>query len=183
MWREWMHKTSLDNVQCCALFDMHDVVDTLDKDQAIDVGVDLDHLDTIGTVICSFGKSHRHDVFDLNAEWCAFVAEMDGVVFTDYRWSWHDKVDIYREIGMNARTICVRGDKGQVASLLNRPCLLFDDKEDNIDLVCEGGHRHRSNGVVVRRGRKARHQVRWGYDVTTNPHDWIPLLKQWQSWL
>ena len=63
MWREWMHTTSLDKVRRCALFDMHDVVDTLDKDQAIDVGVDLDHLESIGSVICSFGKSHRHGTF------------------------------------------------------------------------------------------------------------------------
>ena len=53
---------------------------------------------------------------------------------------------------MDAPTVIgVRGDKGQVAALFNKPCLLFDDKEANVDLVRQKGAD--CDGIVVKRHR------------------------------
>ena len=83
------------------------------------------------------------------------IAECDGYTFTDYDVGMHPSVDIYRESWMDINCIGVRGDKGQLAQLTRKPCILFDDKERNIDLL-----RSRStkecplDGVVIRTGGK-----------------------------
>ena len=79
-------------------------------------------------------------------------------------------------IGYN--TIGVRGYKGQVASLFGKPVLLFDDIEKNIELL-----RHRSScqcpldGVVVRRGSKARWSVRRGFFSSSDPTEWFDIMR------
>ena len=106
------------------------------------------------------------------------VASCDGYIFTDYRWSFHATVDVYREAWMPTNCIGVRGDKGQVARLLNIPTLLFDDKEENIDRVRRYKVGHELNGVVVRRGRKRKRGVEPGYECIINdPYKWVARLR------
>ena len=180
VWREFCHVTAVcsTTLDAVALFDKHDVVDTLSRDEAIEVGIDFEHDDKVAALICSYGFRHREETFDRDAEFYPFVAECDGHIFTDYREGYRRWVDIYRERWMPTNVIGVRGDKGQIASLLARPALLFDDKESNIDLV----RRYSTpaipmDGVVVRRGRKQNYRVEPGYYVGNDPRLWLPICR------
>ena len=79
-------------------------------------------------------------------------------------------VDVDREPWMESNCVGIRGDKGQVADLMRKPVLLFDDHEENIALL-----RLRSSpnlyldGVLVRRGRKADIPVPPGYLCYNDP--------------
>ena len=112
------------------------------------------------------------------------VALCEGYIFTDDRKGGSRTIDIYRDewmehntaIGYN--TIGVRGYKGQVASLFGKPVLLFDDNEENIELL-----RARSScqcpldGVVVRRGRKTRWSVHETFCSSSDPKEWIDIMR------
>ena len=70
----------------------------------------------------------------------------------------------------------------QAAELFKRPALLFDDKEVNVDLV-----RSRStastvlDGVVVKLGRKRRHQVNDNnYVANYDSYLWPNLMQKFQ---
>ena len=73
--------------------------------------------------------------------------------------------------------IAIRGDKWQASELLQKPALLFDDKQDNIDLL-----RDRStlatklDGVVVRMGRKRNYGVGPGFVANYHPDHWEGLV-------
>ena len=75
--------------------------------------------------------------------------------------------------------IGVKGDKGQIAKLMNKPVLLFDDREDNIERL-----RQRSSadayldGVVVRRGRKAHRRVNPGFVIENNCNEWVNIVRR-----
>ena len=63
------------------------------------------------------------------------IAELDGYIFCDVDVRHFTTVDVYRDdwMGpMGPKCVGVKGDKGQVASLLRKPTILFDDKEDNV---------------------------------------------------
>ena len=85
--------------------------------------------------LCSYDPVHVHrrGVFDPRAPFAPMISECDGHIFTDVRHSHSQEVDVYREPWMQPNCIGVVGDKGQVAQLLRKPALLFDDKEENID--------------------------------------------------
>ena len=178
-----LRKNAADVVDMAALFDHHDVVDTLDFDQACDVGACFDHAYDIAPILCSYGINHRLEAFDRNQPFAPMVAECEGHIFTDYREGWHRNVDVYREYWMPPSCIGFRGDKGQVAQLIGLPTLLFDDKEEVIDLL-----RRRSNpevpldGIVVRRGRKTEWGVAPGYQVANDPTTWLPICEGYCPW-
>ena len=160
-----------------AMFDQHDVIDTMNFEEACHTGVSLDLNDSVTTLLCSHGKDHRREAFEPRAEWLPMVKECEGCIFTDYREGFHRTVDIYRESWMSPDCIAVRGDKGQVAKLLRRPTILFDDKEDNVSAL-----RRRStnecflDGVVVRRGRKRYKEVRPGFAVENECAKWADIV-------
>ena len=78
-------------------------------------------------------------------------------------------------MGMNC--IAIRGDKGQAAELLNKPSLLFDDKEDNIDLLrARSTPLNKLDGVVVRMGKKRRYNVARGYVANYHDDHWEGLI-------
>ena len=90
-------------------------------------------------------------------------------------------VDVYRDdwMGpMGPKCVGVKGDKGQVASLLRKPTILFDDKEDNVQLL-----RNRSttactlDGFIVRRGPKATDPVESGFWKLSNCNDWVTAVE------
>ena len=181
IWNEFCEKIDLyhPQVETVVMFDQHDVIDTLcDWDVAVDVAVDVDHFDPVLPLVCSFGRDHRAETFRKEVAWAPFVAECEGYIFTDYRQGHYGTIDIYRDSWMGQDTIGVRGDKGQVASLFGKPVLLFDDKEENIELL-----RARSScqcpldGVVVRRGKKTRWSVYETFCSSSNPKEWIDIMR------
>ena len=84
-----------------AMFDQHDVIDTMNFEEACHTGVSLDFNDSVTTLLCSYGKDHRREAFEPRAEWLPMVKECEGCIFTDYREGFHRTVDIYRESWMS----------------------------------------------------------------------------------
>ena len=80
---------------------------------------------------------------------------------------------------MEQNCIGVQGDKGQVAQLFGKPVLLFDDKEDNIDLLRQRSIQPEAplDGIVVKRGRKAHHHVRRNYRYENDPLLWADCVR------
>ena len=73
--------------------------------------------------------------------------------------------------------VCVSGDKGHVAELLGRHCLLLDDKEFNIRLLRQRATRHTIlDGVLVRRGDRATRSVPDGYDVVHRARSFCTVI-------
>ena len=183
VWNDFKHVTQFDrwpNISATVLFDHHHVVDTLSRPEACTVGVELDHNPVVVSYLCSFGKKKRHKPFKKRAEYRPLIDELDGYIFTDIPAGWTNTVDVYREPWMGPKSVGVKGDKGQVASLLRSPTILFDDKEENVDLL-----RARStvdctlDGFIVRRGRKAHDPVAHGYEDLdlNNCNDWVTAVQ------
>lgn len=78
---------------------------------------------------------------------------------------------------MGKNCIAIRGDKGQAAELLNKPSLLFDDREDSIDLLrARSTPVNKLDGVVVRMGKKHRYNVARGYVANYRDDHWEGLV-------
>ena len=158
------------------MLDHHGVIDTMTPQQARHTGVDLDHCNEVTTLMCSFGRQHRRDAMNTRAAYHSMVAECDGHIFTDYPLGHQRSVDVYRESWMGSNCVGVRGDKGQVAELMRKPVLLFDDKEDNIDLLrLRSSSESPLDGVLVRRGKKAGRSVPPGYLCENDPREWVQI--------
>ena len=83
---------------------------------------------------------------------------------------------------MESNCVGIRGDKGQVADLMRKPVLLFDDKEENIDLLRSRSSSDRPlDGVLVRRGRNACRPVRPGYVCENDPRVWVQICRKFGS--
>ena len=184
IWREFVAAAHLDDapVDLLALFDKHDVVDTLSFHEACAVGLGFDYEEAIAPILCSYGRRYRLETFDRTQPWAPMVAECQGHIFTDFPEGWHRSVDVYREPWMPPSCIGFRGDKGQVARLIGLPTLLFDDKEEVIDLL-----RRRStpeiplDGIVVRRGRKLDWGVAPGYRIANDPDTWLAICQEYRA--
>ena len=184
VWKEFCSCTGITHAttRTAVMFDLHDVTDTMTHEEAARTGVEIDYLEHTVMLACSYGKRNRTRMFNRAAEWYPMIAECDGHIFTDFRDGWYKTVDIYRESWMDKTCIAVRGDKGQVAKLLEMPCLLFDDKEDNIRTL-----RKRStpkiplNGVVVRRGRKAWDTVEPDFICFNDCTDWLRIIRNFEK--
>ena len=184
IWREFCSVSGASHAPSgiVAMLDHHGVIDTMSFDEACQTGVDFDHCDALTTFMCSFGRRHRQDALSVDAAYHPMVAECDGCIFTDYREGYHRDVDVYREPWMGPRCVGIRGDKGQVADLMRKPVLLFDDNEENIDLL-----RLRSSpnvpldGVLVRRGRNAHRPVPPGYLCENDPREWVQICRRFGS--
>ena len=85
-------------------------------------------------------------------------------------------MDVYRNSWMQTATIGVRGDKGQVAGLFGRPCLLFDDHEYQVDAVRRKGVS--ADGVVVRLLRRSSSEpMNPNYTYSSDPYEWKDMVK------
>ena len=106
----------------------------------------------------------------------------DGHIFTNIERNDSNQVEIYQEKWMRRDSpacIGVKGDKGQIAQLLQKPVLIFDDKELNIELV--RGHCTREvtmEGFLVQMGRKARRFIPEGFQTANVPQHWPRLLEE-----
>ena len=187
LWDDFLHATELDSnlVEAAVILDYHNVVDTMSFDEAADLGTQLDSIGSTQIILCSYAKDNdrRTAVFNDTLLWAPLIHECDGYVFTDYPTSRHLSVDVYQDAWMidlarerfrdPSMCIGVRGDKGQVAALIGKPCILFDDQEDNIDLLRERStDRVPLDGFVVRRGRKHSRTVSEGFSCTTDCELW-----------
>ena len=86
---------------------------------------------------------------------------LDGYIFADIRYNHRPVVHVYQdnwvhEICERCIVIGVRGDTGQVAQLLNKPAIIFDDREDIVRQVIAA--RHGNEGVHVRLRRRFEHE-------------------------
>ena len=180
VWNEFLQATQScrSSITAAALFDHHHVVDTLSHLEACTVGVELDHNPMVVSYLCSFGWKYRQEAFFEDVPYRPMIAELDGFIFTDYRFGRNADVDVYRERWMTPNCVRISGDKGQVASLLRRPAILFDDKEANVKrLRARSTKRCTLDGVIVRRGLKADNPVEWGFVELSNCNDWITTIE------
>ena len=196
IWREWIHRIGATNAgtEVVAMFDKHHVVDTLSQREAEHTGNEMDHMDDVSSVICSYGRSHWRETWRLESRWYPFVCQIDGAVFTLNRDNGRRAVDIKSVPDCSPHVITFSGDKGQVAGLLPRPCFIFDDQEENVALVQEKGYW--SGGVVFARdgmpvGRRRRREHRAGpspvfsaarlqatFRITNDPLQWPTLVQE-----
>ena len=183
IWREFVHAVELEHTEAIAYFDRHNVIDAMTHDQAVTVGVELDHMDHITPLILSKSRStsSRRSIFD-DSEWKPMAVECEGTIFTEMSRSTFNFVDVYREPWMSSSTVGVFGDKGQVAALARKPCVLFDDKEMNLDLVInQSSDGALKEGVLVRIGKKRHRRIgrskhgAWPY-ITYDPYEWPDIV-------
>ena len=180
MWNEFLEATqsSRSSITAAALFDHHHVVDTLSHPEACTVGVELDHNPVVVSYLCSFSWKYRQRAFFEDVPYRPMISELDGFIFPDYRFGRDKDVDVYRERWMTPNCVRISGDKGQVASLLRRPAILFDDKEANVRrLRARSTEGCTLDGVIVRRGLKAYNPVEWGFVELSNCNDWITAIE------
>ena len=79
---------------------------------------------------------------------------------------------------MGPKCVGVKGDKGQVASLLRKPSLLFDDIEKNVQLLRDRSTRACPlDGFIVRRRPKATDPVQSGFEELSNCNDWVTVVE------
>ena len=103
-------------------------------------------------------------------------------IFTDTKENDSDQVDVYRVMeinqGRDANIIGFTGNKGQAAELLERPSLMFDNREINIDRFTERStSRKRMGGILVRVGSWRRKPYREGYQLNFDAGLWSPLMR------
>ena len=165
--RQFCWDVGIDECASISLFDHHNVIDEMKENEAKKLGVDLDHLMDHRSVLLSYGHMHRRETFYQDRPYFPMVAEMDGYIFTDTTRGQTEKVAVYQHEWM--RNVCddkgyeqctiigMTGDKGQAASLLGKPAILFDDKEDNVCQVLQADIRNK--GCVVRIGSRSGQRV------------------------
>ena len=164
LWREFLEASNMRYWRCAAALDLHNVIDTLTWDQASHIGIHIDHNHHLGGLMLSKGRQYREGCLNADHAYWPLVDQLDGFIFTDYDKGRHNTVRIYRDTWMMPDTIAVKGDKGQIAQLLGIPCLLFDDKWQNIDLMRERSSKNCIlEGVQVLRGYKAKYRPIEGY--------------------
>ena len=93
IWEEFVQATGIDRANSVGLFDHHDAVDTMNRYEAIEVGVALNAAVGIRNLICSYGKRHRFRATDTRTDWYPFIQEMEGMIFTDYRQARYPHID------------------------------------------------------------------------------------------
>ena len=166
-WCEFLEAVNLPLDDAVILFDFHRVADTFTREHSIAIGIELDHTEGATGLFCSKGARHARELYDVTRPHYPLLAECDmGAIFTSCYDARGRPVRIYREPGMPRSAICIIGDKGQAAALLQRPCVLLDDNRANIDALRRYSSRSlRLDGALVLRGRN-RHIVPGpGYSV------------------
>ena len=65
IWREWTHRIGATHAdtEVVAMFDKHHTVDALSSTDAEWLGNEMDHMDDMYSVICSYGRAHQQDTW------------------------------------------------------------------------------------------------------------------------
>ena len=129
------------------------------------------------------------------------IDQLDGFIFTDLRHNDNPRVEVYQDDWMmsyddrgryKCARIGVKGDKGQVVELFNKPTLIFDDHLDNVKQVLQV---QRANaGCIVRfepessgeavdaiRSWRIAGLPSWRCQVSNNAGDWHEISKQFRD--
>ena len=196
--------TGLANCPSVSVFDHHGVVDKMLEEEAVRVGTALDHLDHHCSFLLSYSsrRSHyRQLAFDQNHAYFPMIAQLDGFIFTDLRRNDSPRVEVYQDDWMISYDDCgrdkcarigVKGDKGQVVELFNKPTLIFDDHLDNVTQVlqvqranagCIVRFKPESSGEIVDAMRSWRiaGQPSWRCQVSNNADNWHEMSKQFRD--
>ena len=177
---EWVHAVGLQDARCAALFDCHNVVNTLSSEEAVMVSVELEHLSSsvsfMPLLLCSHPKESSVDVFNLDHSWAPMVHQMHGYIFTDERKSLEKSVRVYRPEGYPLTSIHVEGDKSFLSRALAMPTLLFDDEEENVTFHNRGSDWNQ--GVVVKRAGQVDCNHLCGYRYCADPQQWVEIVRQ-----
>ena len=174
LWREFLSKTYAEWYGAAALFDYKNVVNTMSYEEACVVGVELDHSHVVVSYLCSEVKDVEAD----EQPYWPMIAELGGYIFCDVDVGHSTNVDVYHEDWMGNCGVGVKGDKGQVASLLRKPSLLFDDTEKNVQLLRARSTRACPlDGFIVRRRPKATDPVQSGFEELSNCNDWVTVVE------
>ena len=179
--KRWYNSTNLGNTRrvsggsAVAVFDFCDVVNTLTASQAAARGEQFVWSNE-PYLFCSYGVTHRAELYE---QWpyAEFVECAAGIVFTagyghvDRRSSRQPYIDVEED---ERGALVIWGDKGVVAQLLRRQCVLFDAKIENIEQVMRRGVAN-SFGLLVSVGRKSRQWIPDGWqDYQANiPSMWF----------
>ncbi len=123
----------------------------------------LDHTE-VPFGVCSYSRNRRRaeNVFD-NKDTAPLLNEANFQIFTEFRvHNNNEQVYAYRPSSYPLTAIRLRGDKGTVSRLYQKPTILFDDGEPNLEVV-RNSHPW-SEGVHVgyfldRRDRRRREQI------------------------
>jgi hypothetical protein len=178
IWNAWMHNCFITNARCIALFDYHDVIDTLSWEEACEVALDVAlDVNPVPSILCSFGWHHCVDTFIKTNAWHPLIKEMAGFVFTDDKESKWQRLRVYQDPRMPQENIIrVSGNKADVARLLCMPSILFEDKERAVTQHEEAYPGNR--GIIVKRGRKHRHRRLDGFTYCNDPSTWADSVTQ-----
>lgn len=193
IFRRFCSDLDLEHCSTISVFDHHNVVDQFSEDEAISLGVALDHLHDHCSVLLSYGFSHRQEAFDSTKRFYPMINELDAYIFTDLRHNRRFGVEVYQDQWM--RDTCRRmnkpqgliigmcGDKGQVAELLGKPIIFFDDKEENVVQVLQA--KQGNEAYLVRIGERKRHPVRSiggiAFTATSTVSEWEALCKNFHN--
>ena len=112
IWDEFYEEVGVRTADTIGLFDKHDVVDTLNHNQAVYAGEAIDCIHGVRSILLSYGRDHRKASFKNWEAWYPFIGILDGYIFTDYRECWRDHVDVYRGNWMSTNCIAIKGDTG-----------------------------------------------------------------------
>ena len=121
------------------------------------------------------------------------IDQLDGYIFTDLQHNRSARVEVYQDDWMisyddRGRDKCarigVKGDKGQVVELFNKPTIIFDDREDNVTRVLQV--RGANAGCIVRFEQQNGDDVvqswrlgqsSWRCQMSGNPDDWCEMSR------
>ena len=194
IFRRFCSDLDLQHCSTISVFDHHHVVDQLDEDEAISLGIALEHVDDHCSILLSYGFSHRQEAFDSTKRFYPMINELDAYVFADFRHNRSYGVAVYQDQWMKDTcrrmdkpqsliNIGMRGDKGQVAELLGKPIVFFDDKEENVLQVLQA--KQGNEAYVVRIGEMEDHPVRsiggTAFTRTSDVSEWEALCKNFNS--
>ena len=183
--RQWAWSINLSGnmktpMQAAVLLDVGGVLARLNTAALANLEWDLTHEDMtgIGVFICTRGEYRWRELLTQSAI-SVFCRGMTGTIITRYlqRYSRNRGVRLKRTGEMPLDFICLsNGDKGDAASILGVPVILFDDRLENIWQV-EGKGIRGSKGVLVKGGR------RWAWHknetVPLASSEWKRMVKDW----
>ena len=166
------------------LLDLGSVLNSLSGSEMKNLLFDLTHedFDGVGIFVCTRGmKRWRSLLEDVNLR--SFTDGLDGVIVNEYlvRPEWESSLMhvASSESAPPHFLFVLNGDKGDCASLLNMPALLFDDRMSNLVDVWRKGCRG-SHGLLVETTAN-RHEA-WQWRTSTcEVEAWSAKVRQWLS--
>ena len=160
--RQWAWTCNMQKhiIRAAVFLDVGNVLSELSHTQLLRLHCDLrtQEMTNVGIYICTRGTKRWRELLQYESLY-QFCSLTDGVLITRYL-ERDPRINPCLYISHPTRTpfhflSLENGDKGDCAQVLRVPCLLFDDKRDNLQQVRAKGSAG-SNGVLVTRRRNPR---------------------------